>query len=365
MERIVKQNYSYAVDASGVLVNVKQAVRDKKYFCPCCGFEMRPHMGNIRRWHFTHKAEAECSYESYLHKIAKIRIKEAFITSEKFAITYNPKHLCSKDCPFLYDEKCFKHKYVTFNLKEYYDECEEELECDGFVPDLILRSSSAPNREPVFLEIYVTHKSTEEKLKSGYRIIEIPITSEEDIYNIVETMSLKGEDSSVKQDEYSKTENIRFYNFNKKYYLNDMGSIVEPKYILIVNKDGTFKYEKVVCYEFNEKFNSPEQNLIISNFPINWNWAFLELQKRGVNITNCLRCKFYKRTMFRDRICTLYKKYGTPKSPKISEARKCSRYTISDKTEEGFPISSLTPGYNHSEDCGGRKPFVNFVLRWK
>lgn len=111
------------------------------------------------------------------------------------------------------------------------------------MPDLILRSSSAPNREPVFLEIYVTHKSTEEKLKSGYRIIEIPITSEEDISNIVETMSLKGEDSSVKQDEYNKTENIRFYNFNKKYYLNDMGSIVEPKYILIVNKDGTFKYE--------------------------------------------------------------------------------------------------------------------------
>lgn len=217
----------------------------------------------------------------------------------------------------------------------------------------------------MFLEIYVTHKSTEEKLKSGYRIIEIPITSEEDISNIVETMSLKGEDSSVKQDEYNKTENIRFYNFNKKYYLNDMGSIVEPKYILIVNKDGTFKYEKVVCYEFNEKFNSPEQNLIISNFPINWNWAFLELQKRGVNITNCLRCKFYKRTMFRNWICTLYKKYGTPKSPKISEARKCSRYTISDKTEEGFPISSLTPGYNHSEYCGGRKPFVNFVLRWK
>ena len=30
----------------------------------------------------------------------------------------------------------------------------------------------------------------------------------------------------------------------KKYYLNDMGSIVKPKYILIVNKDGTFKYEE-------------------------------------------------------------------------------------------------------------------------
>ena len=164
---------------------------------------------------------------------------------------------------------------------------------------------------------------------------------------------------------YKKFAKELYLNRLKKYYLNDMGSIVEPKYILIVNKDGTFKYEKVVCYEFNEKFNSPEQNLIISNFPINWNWAFLELQKRGVNITNCLRCKFYKRTMFKERICTLYKKYGTPKSPKISEARKCSRYTISDKTEEGFPISSLTPGYNHSEDCGGRKPFVNFVLRWK
>lgn len=75
------QNYSYANDQEHNLVHISKAQRGIEYFCPYCHALMTPHMGKIRRWHFTHKANIEnCCYESYLHKIAKSRIREAFLT---------------------------------------------------------------------------------------------------------------------------------------------------------------------------------------------------------------------------------------------------------------------------------------------
>lgn len=58
------------------IINVSTAKRNEKYFCPICGELMNPHMGKVRRWHFVHKNAGNCSYESYLHKLAKIKIRE-------------------------------------------------------------------------------------------------------------------------------------------------------------------------------------------------------------------------------------------------------------------------------------------------
>lgn len=74
---------------------------NEKYFCPICGELMNPHMGKVRRWHFVHKNAGNCSYESYLHKLAKIKIREAFLTSEHFLLSYNAKAICSLKCPFI------------------------------------------------------------------------------------------------------------------------------------------------------------------------------------------------------------------------------------------------------------------------
>ena len=74
MAKILSPNYSYAYNSSSELVNVSTAQRNEKYFCPICGELMTPHMGEIRRWHFVHKNAENCSYESYLHKLAKIKI---------------------------------------------------------------------------------------------------------------------------------------------------------------------------------------------------------------------------------------------------------------------------------------------------
>ena len=42
MSKILSQNYSYANNSSGDLINVSTAKRNEKYFCPICGELMNP-----------------------------------------------------------------------------------------------------------------------------------------------------------------------------------------------------------------------------------------------------------------------------------------------------------------------------------
>ena len=88
MMKNTSQNYSYANNSSGELINICAAYHREKYFCPVCGEPMIPHMGKVRRWHLVHKNTSNCSYESYIHKLAKIRIRQAFISSEHFLLSY-------------------------------------------------------------------------------------------------------------------------------------------------------------------------------------------------------------------------------------------------------------------------------------
>lgn len=181
MAKVLSQNYSYANNSNGNLINISSAHREEQYFCPKCGAEMTPHMGKIRRWHFAHKNIGNCSYESYLHNLAKIKIREAFLSDEPFLLAYNAKALCSAICPFIDSPKCDGVKFVEFDLRQFYDTCEIEAPYHQFRADLLLYSSMRPNLPPVLLEIMVTHKCTEDKIKDGTRIIEIPIHSEDDI----------------------------------------------------------------------------------------------------------------------------------------------------------------------------------------
>ncbi|MDE6489643.1 MAG: hypothetical protein K2L49_00615, partial [Muribaculaceae bacterium] len=181
---VFSQNYSYANNSSGELINVLTAQRREKYFCPICGEPMTPHMGQVRRWHFVHKNVGNCSYESYLHKLAKIKIREAFLSSDHFLLSYNAQAICSYECPFIDSPKCKGEKPVEFDLRKYYDTCEIEATYHQYRADLLLTSSTNPERDPVLIEIMVTHKCTEDKIRDGVRIIEIQIQSEEDIDNI-------------------------------------------------------------------------------------------------------------------------------------------------------------------------------------
>lgn len=359
MKSSASQNYSYALDSEGNLLNVHSAKRGALYFCPQCHALMVPHMGNLRRWHFTHKANIEdCCHESYLHKIAKIKIKEAFLNASTFIISYDVPTVCSErnSCKINQGEKCICSERIEHDIKQFYDKCEEEVPYKSFIADLILSSSIKPDREPILIEIYVTHKSTAKKITDGARIIEVQIRNEDDIEEIVTSLKIAGDQYS---DRYylrnEKPKNI-FFNFKGELskhpsYFNDM--IPNFIYYMWILDTGYFRFDKCRCNDDPMKYIPNHAHYIIGTEPINWDWAFLEFIKRGVNIKNCIICKYSAVTSFSFndvRICTLYKKFGTPRNPPITTANTCQYFRrIKDTNQNAVHTSAGIIEKNNSE----------------
>ena len=333
MAKILSQNYSYANNSSGDLINVSTAQRYEKYFCPICGELMNPHMGKVRRWHFVHKNAGNCSYESYLHKLAKIKIREAFLSSEHFLLSYNAKAFCSLECPFIGFPKCEGEKPVVFDLRRYYDTCEIEATYHQYRADLLLTSSTNPKTPPVLIEIMVTHKCTEDKIKDGVRIIEIPIQSEEQIDNIVSNCKLTAVRDEHYNYSYSNDRNIILYNFNKVESFDPIGSFDEYEdcfsrkntIVFWLNSQGQFRLFDCHCYEVGKKLPS-NVHYYITEIATPFKEIFQEFSKRGVKIRNCFLCKFSKQDSWGERLCVLYKKHNLPRKPSPYCALSCSHY---------------------------------------
>ena len=88
----VNSEQHYALDSQNRLVNIRDIEEGKElYFCPYCKGEMIPKRGKIRDWHFAHKCLTEnCSYESYLHSLAKLRLCEWFNNTTNASLYPSP-----------------------------------------------------------------------------------------------------------------------------------------------------------------------------------------------------------------------------------------------------------------------------------
>ena len=101
MEYENRMEQHYAVSKSGVLVHINEAHDSKEdCFCPHCGCRMLKRCGNIRAWHFAHdyryenEVNKDCSYESYLHAFAKLRLKQWFEDSKSIILHYQQSMAC-------------------------------------------------------------------------------------------------------------------------------------------------------------------------------------------------------------------------------------------------------------------------------
>ena len=52
--------YSFANSEDGKRIHIENAERGKVYTCPCCGGQMIPNLGTIKRHYFSHKSKAAC-----------------------------------------------------------------------------------------------------------------------------------------------------------------------------------------------------------------------------------------------------------------------------------------------------------------
>lgn len=216
--------HHYAYNDKGELVHLcidKEPIQRTKYKCIACEHDVYPVEGEkkLRDWHFRHTvANPECNTESYLHQLAKKLIKEKFDNSETFIISYQVKEICSyyDKCKEHYDY-CERTKIETFNLKEEYDTCIPEKKDSHlkYLPDLKLSSKKNPKRKPLFIEVAYTHDCTEEKIKSGVKIVEIKIFDEEDILQPLVEKSVMLDYTSGNPYQFTDLPPVRFFNFDR------------------------------------------------------------------------------------------------------------------------------------------------------
>lgn len=161
MQKHSAYRLTYALNETGQLVNVDDVLVGKKCgcFCPACKEPLTAkNQGKKRMPHFAHQSETECDYaiESMLHLIAKEKIREAFLSKSEFWIEFEYKSFCvnNEECKFIKYNECYESKRQLFNIKQFYDSCEQEIPYDNINrrSDLKIYSSTNPERDPIYLE---------------------------------------------------------------------------------------------------------------------------------------------------------------------------------------------------------------------
>lgn len=200
--------YKYALIGDGELIEIDSVLesdRQKKFTCIECEKQLIPALGNIRQPHFKHKVEANCSPESYLHKLAKLKFYEVYKNCLDNSIPFLINFAVDWNCNH-YDWipealRCKKPHTETHNLTKYFPTINLEVPHGKFIPDILLRN---PKGEAIYIEIKVSHGCTPEKINSGHGIIEIEIDCEKDIEGIINR-------------EITESPKVKFLNFTRNF----------------------------------------------------------------------------------------------------------------------------------------------------
>lgn len=336
MKHTTNIDQHYALNPDGKLVYIREARHNVRFTCVNCGCEMIAKQGKIREWHFAHKTLSKnCSHESYLHSLAKIRIHDWFYNADQLLLGLNTEYRCSQmdDCIWFDRENpsyCKQIKLHVIDLKKYYNSCDIERTYKGFRADLFVHNNQS-DISPVFIEICVNHPCSEDKIISGIRIIEVVIESEEDIDFIISSTIREGDDR------------IRLYNFNPKPQITDSCYKELTKFILHENNRGFFiPFGNVTCKTYTERnpkslFELTSDAGSIMEYSI-YQMGMATAYKYKYPVRSCFLCKYHRKNedkfMYDEGdatlpiICCLYKKLGTNKYCKSTKALECAAYRV-------------------------------------
>ena len=295
-----------AKDDKGNIIHIDEVTNDNRaehYYCVGCGEEMSAVLGDKREHHFRHK-EAHCSWESYLHKLGKMRLKERFDTQKEFIIKYYVEYRCdkSKGCklePIYKDQKCNRREQVAIDLKKLFDTCEEEVTYKGYRADLMLSSKEHPEMEPIFLEISVTHDCEVDKLSSGIQIIELKIADEKDVMRpLVEEDRLFGRSNPQQPYDFNALPPIRFFNFKRIFEtarpLKRFWVVPDDKGIL----RGYSVQDNLTCRNVNDNHRDdslyelaiPSEVLVNNCKPNPYEFGMMKAIQAGIDVKHCDIC---------------------------------------------------------------------------
>lgn len=289
--------YQYAKDETGRLIDIN-SLNEKnrnvsKFFCVGCGNEVIARLGKIKIYHFAHKKVVTCSGETYLHLLGKQiffdNYNDCLANKKPFFIEIYQKTTCNHYEQDLNLQCKLEKNIIKFDLTQFFDKISLETRESSFVADILLTSKS--DKDKVFIEIAVTHLSTEQKLNSDYRIIEIKIESEEDFEPII-NKSLSVDNSKVK-----------FKNFKTKDKITSIcGGDCKIDYdFLTLDKEGRCLLKQRNLKQIKQQITSNGENIVKYEISKNVRDNYSEIFKKGVatfandnlNIKNCFICRYH------------------------------------------------------------------------
>ena len=347
MQKHSAYRLTYALNKTVQLVDVDKVPFGNKRCC-CCPACKEPliakNQGTKRMHHFAHQSGTECDYaiESMLHILAKEKIREAFLSKSEFWIEFEYKSYCTnfEHCKFIHYSDCCESKRQRFNIKLFYDSCEQEIPYDNINrrSDLKIFSSTHPERSPIYLEFFVTHASELEKLHSGNKIVEICIESVNDILQLAENGII--EPNSHNSSDYYELESFRsvsFYGFKNMDYRNSHISteIEFVRYILYQSGKTQCFQDACDCKRLAKSKASSLLEICIHtsvSFALYEQVRYIGYQR--FRIPNCILCKNYvDRYSGMGKICRLYKHLQIPRYEDFdtARARTCHYFVIDQK----------------------------------
>lgn len=181
--------YQYAQSDDGSVKRIQQVTLDYRknhlFTCLGCGQKMEAVIVTKKSPFFRH-SESKCSFETYLHQLGKRLFKELFEKNKMMGVSltvdYKVEHQCGiAKCKYCKSEKCYgQSENNNLDLLEKFTSIEIEKYdvTTGLIPDILLSSA---NGDKLYVEIAVTHNSTEEKIASGIPIVEIYLETEKDL----------------------------------------------------------------------------------------------------------------------------------------------------------------------------------------
>lgn len=297
MENVIRREQHFAVSKAGILSHINYAHNNsEEYYCPHCGCRMIKRCGKIRAWHFAHdwryanETQRTCSYETYLHGYAKLRLKQWFDESESIILHYNQSIACKRynSCN-LRNDNCRCVSYESCDIKQIFNHCTIEApvkESNGiYRADLLLSSDNNPSRH-ILLEIKVSHGCTEKKKASNAKIIEFDITSEDDVEYII-------------THDIEATNKVKYYGF-KNIVKTDDRHLIRPAFSFqkfTLYRSGKTHCKTMDCQSILERHGSAIFELT-AKVPIANLWqlnkyGLLMAQKQGFKFPNCYFCQHY------------------------------------------------------------------------
>ena len=275
--------FKYALADDGEVVNITSlTLNDRRdYGCIGCGNIVRPVLGQIRRKHFRHKVNKECSFETYLHKMGKFlfekNYKECLQQKLQFIIEYPVSVLCNHCKHGLCK---ITEEISKYDLTKVFRFIYLEKRDGNLIPDLRLETEGG---DKIYVEIAVSNEAKIEKINSGVKIIEFKIEKEDDLHIFCQKR-IPHSDSS-----------IQLYNFRPKPIEKSIPSqCPKHKSYFVVYPNGKCSINTGKTYEFEEAKNK-EWYVTEINYPSGM--AFVEETekafKQGVQVKNCFLCRYH------------------------------------------------------------------------